>query len=522
MKIINNSFKIALAFSLMILAGCAEVLNKPLENQPLAVSADYAKTNDMNLPVLGMYANLYGFEWEIYPLLSVLGDDVNAGGLGDQAEYADTDKYNYVRGYWMYNAVWSDLYKRIYTANNAIEQTLKYKEFAANKALADQYVSEIKVIRAWVLYHLTRLWGPIFIPLDTDPLQLASAKVLSQEEALKFIVSEMDAVVPLLPDIHPNARADFKGGVTKYTALAVKAMSSLLLKNYQGAAEAASAIIASNVFSLEPDFYELFNSKGKLNNENLFEIQAANIKDRNIWWFVFFGPTDWSPKETGAGGGWGFFEPSLKWVKWMISQKETVRLETSVMFTPRGIQRLKDDNVAIPSWLSGKQTIVVKDKQAAPAYRNKWGDAFIDIPREMFLSGKHYQPSAQLNGNSKDYGANKNFVIIRYAEILLMYAEALTHGASVGNNPMTATAAVNMVRERAHMLPRAHVTTEDVMSEKYAELAMEWGIRFADMVRLEKYNELSYDGRTFTADKTHLPYPQGQLDLLPILKTIKN
>src|SRR6218665_3136771 len=99
MKIINNSFKIALAFSLMILAGCAEVLNKPLENQPLAVSADYAKTNDMNLPVLGMYANLYGFEWEIYPLLSVLGDDVNAGGLGDQAEYAGTDKYNYVRGY---------------------------------------------------------------------------------------------------------------------------------------------------------------------------------------------------------------------------------------------------------------------------------------------------------------------------------------------------------------------------------------------------------------------------------------
>jgi len=49
-------------------------------------------------------------------------------------------------------------------------------------------------------------------------------------------------------------------------------------------------------------------------------------------------------------------------------------------------------------------------------------------------------------------------------------------------------------------------------------LAMEWGIRFYDMVRLGKYDELSYEGRTFTADKAFMPYPLEQSDALPILK----
>jgi hypothetical protein len=47
---------------------------------------------------------------------------------------------------------------------------------------------------------------------------------------------------------------------------------------------------------------------------------------------------------------------------------------------------------------------------------------------------------------------------------------------------------------------------------------MEWGTRFYDMVRLGKYSELSYEGRTFDESKIFLPYPQAQVDQLPILK----
>jgi len=134
----------------------------------------------------------------------------------------------------------------------------------------------------------------------------------------------------------------------------------------------------------------------------------------------------------------------------------------------------------------------------------------------MFCSGKHYLPSDQLTPGRTDYGTNKNFPGIRYAEVLLMYAEALKQGAT--GTAGTAETAVNLVRVRAGLSPLGTVTLDDVMDEKYAELAMEWGSRFWDMVRLGRYSELSYDGRTFTEAKIFLPYPQAQVDLLPPLQ----
>jgi hypothetical protein len=137
--------------------------------------------------------------------------------------------------------------------------------------------------------------------------------------------------------------------------------------------------------------------------------------------------------------------------------------------------------------------------------------------RAEFASGKQYLHSIQLTVGRNDYGAGKNFIVLRYAEILLMYAEAVTRGASATAIP--ADEAVNLVRERANMPPLSGVTTQDVLDEKFAELAMEWGIRYYDMIRVDNYNELSYDGRTFSAGDEYLPYPQAQVDALPLEAT---
>jgi hypothetical protein len=98
-----------------------------------------------------------------------------------------------------------------------------------------------------------------------------------------------------------------------------------------------------------------------------------------------------------------------------------------------------------------------------------------------------------------------------------MYAEALTRGASADIS-MTATEAVNLVRSRANLSPLSDVTTQDVLDEKFAELATEWGIRFYDMVRTENTSELSYGGRTFTMDKAYFPFPADQVAELPQLE----
>src|SRR5690606_31673687 len=240
---------------------------------------------------------------------------------------------------------------------------------------------------------------------------------------------------------------------------------------YQEVADATSEIISSNKFTLEPDFYELFKIPGKLSDESLLELQYSDYGQgsgtAHTYLFAFFGPENWTPAVTGAGSGWGFFEPSMKFIKFMLDRNETVRLETSVIFTDRGIAALTSDPAyaTLPGWISN----TTRD-----------GDQFNDFNRAMFSSGKHYLPSNQLTPGRTDYGTSKNLICIRYAEVLLMHAEALTRGASSG--AMTADAAVNLVRDRAGLGTLSNVTAEQVMDEKYAELAMEWGTRYYDMV----------------------------------------
>jgi len=503
-----NFTKLALFMAaLFLLPACHDLLDEPAENRAFTQETDYTITDNMDLPLLGMYADFYNSEWEVFPLIAVRGDDVNAGGLGDQQDFAETDKYNYNKDYWMYNSLFQNYYGDLFNAHSAIEQIEKYKEFASNKGLADQYIAEVKVMRAWYLYYLTLIWGDIIITESQDPSQLLVAALSTPEEVMQHISDQMDEAIPLLPAVHPAERADIRGGITKFTALAMKARANLALKNYAAVAEATGQIISSGKYALSADFYNLFKIPGKLNRENLLELQYSDFGkgsgDAINYLNDFFGPQGWTPKVTGAGSGWGFYEPSLKYIKFMLDRNETIRLETSVLFTNRGIAEIKKDAkyATLPAWISNT---------------TRSGDRINDYARAMFASGKHYLPSDQLTPGRTGYGTNKNFICIRYAEILMTLVEALTSGAS--SSVMSADAAVNQVRARAGLPAVSGVTNAQVMDEKYAELAMEWGTRFFDMVRTGNYAALSYDGRTFTADKIYLPYPQNQVDQIPALK----
>lgn len=508
MKSINNLIKVIVFTGAMFtVISCNDLLQEDLENTNYTGQIDYTNTANMIQPLLGVYAEFQERGWEDFPVIAVRGDDVNAGGLGDQQDFAEEDVYNYNKDFWMFNSLWQNMYRDILIAQSAIEQITLYKEQAGNPALADQYIAEAKTIQAFLLFNLSRVWGDVFIPTSSDPMLLPAADVNTKAEVMEYISAQMDEAVTFLPNMHPNERTDIRGGITRYTALAIKALANLELNDYQGVADATSQIISSNEFTLEPDFYELFKVRGKLNDENILEWQYSDFGqgsgDLKSYLFEFFGPQDWTPKVEGAGGGWGFYEPSLKYIKFMLDRGEKERLETSVLFTNRGINKIKEDPIyaeSLPAWISNE----------TPS-----GDIFKNYSRALFASGKHYLPSDQLTTGRTTYGTNKNFTCIRYAEILLMHAEALTQGAS--GSGMTADQAVNAVRERAGMLPLSGVTHAQVMDEKFAELAMEWGTRYYDMVRLGEYDELSYDGRTFTQDKVYLPYPQAQVDLLPAL-----
>lgn len=502
---LSKQFAVLLAVCTVLFA-CADKLEEN-DGQLAADDLDFTISEDMILPLVGAYSAVYSRGWEDPLLIGVRGDDVNAGGLGDQPLFAETDLFNYDNGFWMYNQIWENFYGDIVRIVSSRETIQSYKDFASGEYLdrADQYMAECKVLSGFTHFQMSRLWGDIFIINSSDISAELDNGVATKMEVMQYISDLMDEAIPFLPDSRPNERTDVPAGVTKYTALAIKAMANLEMENYQGVADATAEIIDSDKFSLFPDYYELFKKPGERSNENLFELQFSDYNTEsgavNNHLYAPFGPSNWTPAVSTASGGWGFYEPSLKYIKFMLDRGEQTRLVTSVCFTPRGIDEISmdPDYATLPGYISN----------TTPD-----GDTFNDYPRAMFASGKHYLPSNQLTPGRNSYGSSKNFIVIRYAEVLLMYAEALKQGAS--GSSMTADQAVNIVRGRVGMAPLSGVTLDQVMDEKFAELAMEWGIRYFDMIRLNRYDELSYDGRTFTAVDELLPYPQAQIDLLPL------
>ena len=507
-KLLQQALAVLLA--VMAIVACDDVLDEPLENEIIVDGTDYSRSQDMILMIHGAYGDLYQLQWETFPLISVRGDDVNAAG--DQEVLFETDSFKYNRNFWMYNSTWLNLYSDILRFHGAMEQIELYKEAGANATVADQYIAEIKVMRAFEMLQLARLWGNLLIPETSQPRDMFAVEVSDFDVVMQHLSDQMDEAIPALPNVHPNQRTDITGGVTRFTALAVKAMANLELKDYQAVADATGEIISSGLFSLEPDYYQLFKIPGKLSDENLLELQYSDFGQssgpvtRYLW--DFFGPSSWVPTVDGVGNGWGFWEPTVKYIKFMLDRGEEVRLVTSVNFTPDGIAEIQSDpNYAtLPAFISN----VSPD-----------GDVFNNHPRYNFQSGKHYLPSVQMTPGRTRFGENNNFTCIRYAEILLMHAEALTLGAT--SSAMSADEAVNTVRSRAGLNNLSGVTLDDVIDEKYAEFAMEWGIRFYDLVRHDRTAELIHEGRTYdpVADK-YLPYPLGQLDLLPQLRDAEN
>ena len=515
MKTIKIVFKVttALLLSAIILPSCQDIVDEPLQNVQPAEKGHYTRSEDMVFLIQGAYGEFNFLQWETYPLISVRGDDVNAAG--DQFPLIETDAFRYDRSFWMYNSSWLNLYGDIINSNGLIEGINRFKENGADAQLADQYIAEIRVMRAFAYLQAARLWGDLFIFESSDPTTLVDMEIAEFEEVMQHISDQMDLAIPDLPDARPNQRTDIQNGITRYAALAIKAYANLELKNWQETVNATDEIISSGLFELYPDFYDAFNIPGKNSNESILELQysdfgqSSGTNTRYLW--NFFGPSSYSPAVEGIGGGWGFWEPNEKFIKFMLDRGEETRLIGSVNFTPDGIASLESDPQYSP--LPDFVTNVSPD-----------GDIFNNHPRYNFQSAKHYMPSNQYTPGRTTFGDNNNFRVIRYAEVLLMHAEALVSGAS--SSVMSAEEAVNMVRERAGMPALTSVDLDAVLDEKYAELAMEWGHRFYDLVRHDRIEELDHEINgeqvTYQRNERYLPYPLLQLDLLPQLKDHNN
>lgn len=469
----------------MTFAGCSDLLDKLPENTVPVAGVDYTKTDEMYQPVSGVYATAQQnfSSWTTYGLMVIRGDDVDKGSSPtDQIEFlwCKEFKYDRVKSFWALDSAFQWLYYVVTVANSALESLDRYAEhitLEADRARCTAYRAEVRFLRAYAYFRLMYLWGDVPILENNQELNVAKSH---RAEVLAYLLEELQYCIDWLPALRPTEQPHNRGAVTKYSALALLAKVQLYEGNWEAVVSATEEIIQSGKFSLYPDYYQLFKIPGKLCDESLYELQFTDFATGSG---DIVGPDAWFTFQGPRGGdkpieGWGFITPTAKLDAFMRTRGESTRLETTFLRT--GETTLSGDYI----------------KEGNPGEPTAY-------------NGKAYTPSAQMTEGRNDYGANNNVRILRYADVLLMHAEATIR---LGRN---GDASLNEVRRRAGLEPVAGATVEDVLDERFAELAMEWGDRFFDLVRTGRAAaELPgfVEGRS-----EYYPIPQNQIDLNPNL-----
>ncbi|MDR3060251.1 MAG: RagB/SusD family nutrient uptake outer membrane protein [Prevotella sp.] len=484
-------YKYIILSTVLLLSSCNDFLNKEPENSVPVEDVDYTLTENMGQPVIGIYARARsgdGFSfWGRFGLMAIRGDDTEKGSTpSDQGElnYAKSFEYNQLGGYWALNGAWTGLYNMVLNCNSALVDLASYNEHLtsdSDKKLNLQYQAEVRFIRAFAYFNIVRFWGDVLLVTDNSQV-LESLDVTPREEIYGFINTELDFCANNLPALRPN-EMPLKGQVTKYTALALKAKANADINEWDAVLNATNEIMTSNKFELYPDYYDYFKKPGCLSDENLFELQYGLVGATDIEsdaWFEYQGPRQ-GFEGTRIGTGWGFAVPSKSLEKLFNDRGETVRKET--LFLYAGSTTREGD--------------VVKPSVASDGH-------------DRVFNGKCYIPSTQMPEGKTKYGYGNHIRMIRYADVLLLNAEAKVRKGQNGDAPF------NLVRTRAKMSTLTNVTLDQVLEERQVELACEWGERFFDLVRTGKA-EATLPGFKTGASEFY-PIPQAQKDLNPNLQ----
>lgn len=480
----NKQLLVAIAFAFS-LSSCSDFLDKLPENKVEAESVDYSRTEDMYMPVSGVYASARTklAAWSFYGALMVRGDDVDKGGsVTDQIEYTYASQFQNEKlaTFWALDGSWGNLYSMVSIVNSAqvsLDSYAKHIATETDKKLYAQYSAEIRFFRALAYFHLVNMWGDVPLLLDNQELNLFKSK---KEEVLKYIYDELDFCIANLPAIRPNESVHL-GAVTKYTAEALKAKLKMYNNEWEDVLALTDDIIGSGKFELYPDFYQLFKIPGKLCNESLLEYQFTDFGTgsgdivQSDQWFNFQGPRN----AKAPISGWAFMAATDKIRHLFKARGETVREVTTFL-------------------LAGATT---------PS-----GDAIDPVSVEgepSAYNGKAYTPANQMTEGRTTYGDNNNIRVLRYADVLLMNAEAKVRLGQNGDAPL------NLVRERAGMEPLAGATLDQILEERQVELALEWGERYYDLLRTDR---AAAELPGFVkGESEYYPIPLNQIDLNPNL-----
>lgn len=435
-----------------------------------AINSIYAHLNSTSVgPTFGgMYHSTY---WVIQGLAS---DEMN-NRLAGAPQNDELEQFRFDAANANFFDVWSQAYRVIHNANFALEgiATMDLDDVTKNSLLG-----EARFLRSMIYFDLVRMFGEIPLLLEGDT-ELRPSKS-SVDEVYAQIISDLQLAANGLPESYSVG-----GGLGRATSGAARGLLAkvyLTHGDYQLAAEAAQLVMNSGKYSLWPDFDQTF----KIDNEN----------GRETLFGVGFGD---------AGGAISF---------WEVGQ-------FNVRLLPRELRNVVPGANA-QGWQVATQDLYDafdnNDRRKTVTFMTKVGSTTLEDPHIRKYWDEEREPSA---GNTE-----ADFIYLRYADILLIYAEAVNE---LNNGPNAeAYAAINAVRKRARfdgtteldVLPDlSNLSYEQfrsaVLDERRKEFVAE-GHRWFDLVRMGKLQELvplAKNGVTPRATDILFPLPQIEIDL---------
>ncbi|KAA2241779.1 RagB/SusD family nutrient uptake outer membrane protein [Chitinophaga agrisoli] len=354
---------------------------------------------------------------------------------------------------------WRNLYRMIASCNDVLDNVDRVPNLA--DSLRTRLRGEARFVRAYAYQQLIGMYGDV--PLITHIQSIDEFKVsrTPRAEVATFIAAEMDTVSNMLPASYGSS--DF-GRATKGAALALKARTMLYEGKWQEAATAAKAVIDANYFIIDPNYRSLFDGTNKQSKELIFVAQYVKNTLPNATATWMGGPSI---------GGWSELTPTQALVD-AFEATDGKPITQSTVYDPSQPFKNRDPRLGYVVILPGDVVNNIPIK-----YTDTTSIDCISKNNASFTGYyyKKYIPS-DIAGDW-DRNSSNDIVLIRFAEVLLTYAEAKIELNQIDQSVYDA---INRVRQRPGvMMPQVTAATaptqtalrDAVRRERRAEFAVE-------------------------------------------------
>lgn len=454
-KITKTQWLFVIAFMLILATGCSKQLD--IKPETFVSPEELYKDEQGSVAgVTGIYRKLMELQSSDYYFVGVLGTDEGktssfvATWGGYWQHYDGINSYNSLLSAQnqLVQGTWNSLYKGVVNANTAIRYI---PSSTASQQVKDRLVGESKFLRAVFNFKLVQLFGGVPLPTEVaDPVADANGGKprSSEQEVYALIIDDLEFAAA---NLQKKGEAEV-GHANKEAAQALLGKVYLTMKDYAKAKATLEPLMSATNVALLPDYADLFKEVNENNIESLFEIQYSNVNGNTNNLANTLG--GWHISNTRAGGG---------------------------------------GHVAIPTDYYAN-SFEDGDERKNASIRYKFYDANgneVDYWWWADVTKPHVKKYDITDGVSLNGGlSSRNLYYLRYADAILMYAEALNELNETGN----ALSYLNKIRNRAGLVnwetalghqPSQQEMRDELLEERMRELGFE-GWRWCDLKRTGK------------------------------------